>query len=463
MSEVKNEKYNNTNQSDRASQPKKQDIPSFIRDNNNELYMMMSQLNLLTPLVAKTKNTGRTFLMPNAALMQKIRDSAYADDGREEALDIIKSLILMSCVSSLDDFRSDEGIVSYRKTKLPAVEKLDRTGYISLKNGAKITYNKQFKYTKDSNIMIYDLIEGDVHANMEKTKVNFREIKSAPKEKKISDLKIKLFQKYMTSSESAAKCITGIINYLIDLYTANGDEMLVNKIKTVMELCSTDAVISLYIILQPYRSPEKMCYLTDDELNGFDAKKINSVRSYIYDAITSGTPNELPDKFKPYYDKNNERINELAAVEKEMDRAQPPTICQLIYDFICENLNLVNPLRRAIYSRDSNADESLAIAEAELRLTSYLQHSNGDHAAFVKNQLIRNYTLDTPYLCNKFCASRAHKTNLSSLPYTILRSNIILYISGDQSAYNCMPNSRESLIDEDKKIIIDIDMLDGEL
>ena len=430
-----------------------QSIITFIEDTQEDLYYLFERLGVLDALVPK-KNVGRTFLMPDRALRQKIREHAYKNQ-EEDALEIAKSLILIGCIDSLRDFQDAAQIMDFRKKKLPAVDKISgKDGCIILTNGAKIRPNKTFRAAAKSGIMVFDL-EGSLHENQEAADMK---VAAAPRGRAVrrgADLKQALFAKYGRSHQLAKKCLLGLINHLIAEQNLREDDRIAQKIQTVIELCSSDAIISLYIVLQPFRNAQKHTYLDDGDIQNINESLFAKYRVSTYDNIAAGSEEDISNIYKPFMTRNNENIKVIARADRDMSHAQPPSICNLMFAFIREHSDKVSPLRRFIYSKDANADESLAIAEAELRLFSYISHDNETIAGFL-NSLERKFKLDAPCYCRKQLITKQDRAVFTSIPYTMIRSNVLLFICGDQADYTADNKTNSNLCNEDARILIDV-------
>lgn len=140
-------------------------IPTFLQHHAETLYYNIQDLCLFG-LFSTRKGQGVTFLLPPADIQEKINKTVAKDSGK--AAKMIQALTLSQYLPNISDFKKfQEDIPNRLGNKLEI--KSVKTGEVILKNGAKITPNKQFKRLYEtSHIIIYD-ISGELPITGEKS------------------------------------------------------------------------------------------------------------------------------------------------------------------------------------------------------------------------------------------------------------------------------------------------------
>lgn len=398
-------------------------ILNYIRHADKELHDLIQDLCIGRIFVPKRGSPGLTFLRPDKELLEKLKKDASGDNP-EEAVAALQSMVLLDNYDSIEDFESNKNDIStYLRKKLP-VASVAR-GKVVLANGAEISPDKQFEARGDrSNISVYLLSRALVPTNTEPSAART----GAPVSKKV-----KGGAEYGNNRQD-------LFNTVLGIYVSNDSnrnaalEVLVSILKwsesdsqkhlLLCSLLSSDALASLAVILQPFRT-SGFSYISDQEFTAISTKYSISA-SHMFCYVDSPVA-----YYKACMNKVAENTAVVAAIQTARDNlaetvSKLTSIRNIIaaYKAFASNTAFATayPVRAGILSTDFK----LAFAESELRVLSALMHETAQNDLTVHElrELFSKCSLVEPYLCAEIKnIADANVAHYFSTVYLIARSD----------------------------------------
>lgn len=396
-------------------------ILNYIRHADDKLYDLVQDLCIGRMFVPRKGVSGLTFLRPDKQLLEQIQALASGDDP-EKAVDALQSMLLLDNLDDISDFEDKRNnIPTFKRKKLP-VASVDGSKVV-LSNGAEIHPDKEFESRGDrENISVYILSKALVPASSEPASASNASARSKSKKHGGGDTRGsrgELFGRVLAAycasvdSNPAVELLVTLLKYL----NANDPQCAA----LVRSQLSDDAIASLAVILQPYRTAG-FTYISADVYNSWlSSPGVNKNPEMSLFVFTSGP--------LAYYTKQMELgKQECAAHVSQVLAAQEEAL-----DGISRS-NIVDKLA-AFYS-DKNLPHgrrgTLAYAEAELRVFSALAQQYGTcDIDRMRPLFCMQCTLDKPYICaDKTLIKAADLGCYFSGVYLIARSDALFYLPG---------------------------------
>jgi hypothetical protein len=451
---------------------------NYLKHADNDLYELIQELCIGRMLVPRRGTPGIAFLRPDKELLKKIEAMAAGDDP-ENAVDALQSCVILDHMPTLRDFDDKKSdIPTYRRKKLP-VSGVDGKK-VTLKNGAEITLDPKFQSRKDrSNITMYVLSKQLVPTDTDDADFSNAKEKNNRKVKggaEFANTKSALFEQVLAahSDEKVMEKRDPAMEVLVSLCDHLADEKESSEIyDAVCSQLSWDTLASLAIILRPYAKEDVYLGGKLEAWTGWATVKTCGTSSPYFSLN--------PDMVGAYQKHMNNVIanNACSAVDSARNSvatyASKVSIIRQIENGFnsCKAVGL--PSKRA----DIVSNPMLAMAEAELRITSAILHDN-QQMAIDSHQAVKIFKekckLDEPW---SLALSRDGGANAFSniayyfsSAYLIARSDAFVYLPGcaadgsgldqvanDQSTIRLDKNLKEKLVngkaEEYKKLMED--------
>lgn len=450
-------------------------ILNYLEDTDSELADIIRKLCIGRLFNPRKGSAGITFLRPDSDLLSQIKKAAYGDTP-EEAVDIIKSLILLDHVESIDGFgNKNSDIPTALRKKLPIASVSDK---VVLTNGAEISEDKHFNARNDrSNIAVYIISKNLVPTDGEDS--SFGDKLPPKKSKKggydyskiqqrrqlfeaVVDETVKSWStdnNYGDRRDPAMEVLVGLCAHLKSV-----DK---NTFECVLSLLSNDTLTTLAIVLQPYRDKGEF-YIDQSTLDSFMKNtSFNDPASSLFSAsvnpvtvysklLTAGVA-----KFKT-------AANQIHKIRQDIiDSVSKATIITDLLKVYNNVGNISIPLKRQNMVK---ADPKLALAEGELRVMSAILrdvcdgHLTREDLIGGRTSLYTKCNLNVPWVA----ASQSDVNNVSlayfySGVYSIVRSEAILYVPGLDLLGNgvSLENSDQIISDNILSLNKSMDLVNG--
>jgi len=422
---------------------------NYLEQTDTNLYNLIRHLCLGKMLVPRRNSPGITFLRPDKALFGKINQ--LVESQPEEAANILRSMVLLDYLETLDDFEDKKSdIPTLLRKKLPIASVSDTK--ITLTNGAEITKDKDFQHRDDrNNIAVYIISKEFVPMDTENS--TFSNVQKSSKSKKVKggaefqNTKKELFEAIlalhtnpavMKERNPAAEVLVSLCDFLSppdenttmpDQEQSGGSEYQ-NLYTLVLSQLSYDTLASLAIILQPYRASSENIYITADVYNAWKPRASSPAIDYY-----SYHPDPI-EQYKNYMHKATIMFsNVYPMIKSEIDMISSSA----------SKVDIIKHLRQS-YHRLSNSGQfgnyrtatfrlgKLALAESELRVFSAILHESSK-GCLDKDEANRLYkqqcTLDMPYIVgDKDQIAMSNIGFYFSTAYLIARSDGLCYVPG---------------------------------
>lgn len=401
-------------------------VLNYIRHADEELHELIQDLCIGRMFVPKRGSPGITFLRPDKSLLKEIQKMA-AGDNPEEAVEALQALVLLDHISSIkefDDKRSD--IPTYLRQKLPVMSADGKK--VVLKNGAEISPDKDFEPRGDrANINVYLLTKALVPPKTEDSDFSNAKVKKSKKEggADLGYCRADLFKAVLDATKSDREPAMEI---LVELHRFLGTKPEWKQHQDlVASQCSYDALASLAIVLQPYKTSGVM-YLENDVVKSFiDDMNMSDGGKYKANAHLFGLTGDVAEAYDklvnamhPSAADITERLTKLSASVGKLN------VVQKIRTFLDESKGLVGiPPQRLTLSKNEK------FAEAELRVLSAIAFDNNDGDMYILRSLYEKCKLDTPYMCDDPDFIKGSNIGFYySTVYLIARSDALMYVPG---------------------------------
>jgi hypothetical protein len=400
-------------------------ILNYIRYADEELYDLIQELCIGRILVPRKGSPGVTFLRPDKSLLKEIRDMA-AGDNPEEAVDAIQALLLLDYIPTVKDFDDKKNdIPTFHRKKLPVVSADGKK--VVLKNGAEIVPDKDFTARGDrSNIAVYVISKALVPVDGETA--DFSNASTKKPKKGGADLKntrAELFEQVVRNTceldrEPAMELIVSLYGWAL---RANKSEIQL----LIESQVSYDALASLAIILQPYKS--SVYYIEDGELAEFRTAAYGGNEGTVKSESVYSFNKEMVSIYSGLVEKAHPAATEIkAAIDRISSSVGKTNIITKLSQFYEKMNDFPLPSKR------KNMSAKQLFAEAELRVMSAVLFDNSVTQRLDPRELIELYkkcNLNEPYMCmDRNIVASANVGFYYSTVYLIARSNALLYVPG---------------------------------
>jgi hypothetical protein len=235
---------------------------------------------------------------------------------------------------------------------------------------------------------------------------------------------------------------------LVEMYLYAKENGKSDIAELIASQCGYDALTSLAIVLQPYRTGTR--YIDKDFLQGLVKSIYGSTDEAAFKSVSIyGVCPDIADKYVSI-----------------MNSAANPYLSDIIVDFaesvrqknIVEKLSTfyAKPLSAIKSAKRVAADKKLKYAEAELRVLAALLHDGQEPSEAELLALYKKCTLNEPYICaEKATIQGASLPFYMSTAFLIARSDALMFLP---MTYG---DSLSDIGDSDSVISIDRDFIDG--
>lgn len=248
-------------------------ILNYLKHNHEELYELIQDLcigRIFNPRKGKKdEESGVTFLCPDKALLAELKNQAGGSDP-ETAVATIQSLVITERFD-LDSSLSGDLPVAARDKKVTV--KSAGSGEAELVGGAMLTKEKGWMARKDRHhsLMVYALSGSFPKVSEGKTEAKSRpkkggaDLNNKTREELFSSVLIQTCKK--TKRNPAAELLVDMLDYFGSSKDDNKDNHA-NCCDLIKSQLSGDALVSLAIVLQPYKNGGNK-YVSDTALKAY--------------------------------------------------------------------------------------------------------------------------------------------------------------------------------------------------
>jgi hypothetical protein len=402
-------------------------ILNYIRQHDEQLYKLIEELCLGRIFVPRKGSNGITFLRPNKKLVDELYDLDEKGD-TERVAECIRAMVLLDYIPNIRSFDSqDEPIITSSKKILPV--KSVSNGKVTLKNGAIVELDENFKHRDDrNNIAVYH-ISGPLldPSSLESTQLNVKpRVRVMKGGAEYGDDKSKLFNTVLDAyfADGIQDNRDPALETLVSLMSFLAETNETNVLDVVKSQLSSDTLTTLAIVLQPHKK-SGVKYISDELYakwkNQYGSAECKDIIDFSYMSNPVKYYMDMMDKNK--YSGEISALKELAD-EKLSESDKPSIISNLTkYYSSISNMNGLPNLRKGLSKNEM-------IAESELRVLGFILNQNDGSIDEARTLFNVNCKLDNPYLCTTDIVGKMSLGVFYSTAYLIIRSDALFYLPG---------------------------------
>lgn len=407
------------------------ELLNFIDNHNPDLKQIIDDLSIKRLFVQK-KNQSLTFLMPSYELTEELKKMTDGDDP-ETAIVALKGLLIPDEISDLSELK---GKPTMLKKQLP-ISKLS-FNVVTLKNNAKIKFNKVFGTKPKNGLLILNICDAFVPNEGDEI-----DLENYHSEKKVKKTPNNGLRKMLFETIFKAQCHSvddPAMEMLVSLYDYCEENEQVEICKLIASQCSYDCLTSLAIIVQPYKSDH--FYINDEIIELFltdyfgykEGGKLGTKETFCVNEDPFGRYKQIMESASSNTKKLVRCCNNLC------ESITNKTGLSLLTKFY-QNSEVIKALTVSELRLKITPEE--LFAEAELRAISGIHFDNQREAATDAHismihgkeerekyaTMYKNCSLDSVYYCNM----KSTSSNIAayySLIYLIARSDALFYLPG---------------------------------